>query len=143
MLCPHTHLMCLNCKVIKKWQPPPPTHHFYINPSFWGLSPLSSKKFCTPPQVTQFLEFWKVLFPSFISIRNNSGPWRNPWRTPDNTHTQSNKWLFTLTQLPLFMESFQPFKDFYHWIFTMYSTVGFFGILLNIFVKWLVNATVR
>ena len=32
--------------------------HSYINSRtpFTGLSPLSSKKFCTPPQVTQFLE---------------------------------------------------------------------------------------
>ena len=36
--------MWLNCKVKKKWQPP----HFYINPPFWGLYPLSSKKFRTP-----------------------------------------------------------------------------------------------
>ena len=33
------------------------TPHFYINPDFSGLSPLSRKKFRTPPlQVTQFLE---------------------------------------------------------------------------------------
>ena len=37
--------MWLNCKVIRKWQP----SHFYMNPPFSGLSPLSSKKFCTPP----------------------------------------------------------------------------------------------
>ena len=49
--------MQLNCKVIKKCQPPPPPH-FYINspsPAFLGLSPLSSKIFGTP-QVTRFLE---------------------------------------------------------------------------------------
>ena len=39
--------MQLNCKVIKKWQPPPP--HFYINPPpFSGLSPFSSKISGTP-----------------------------------------------------------------------------------------------
>ena len=43
--------MQLNCKVIKKWQPP----YFYINPLFSGLFPLSSKIFGTP-QVNQFLE---------------------------------------------------------------------------------------
>ena len=33
------------------------TPHFYINPDFSGLSPLSRKKFRTSPlQVTQFLE---------------------------------------------------------------------------------------
>ena len=45
--------MQLNCKVIKKWQPPSP--HFYINPPFSGLSSLFSKIFGTP-QVTQFSE---------------------------------------------------------------------------------------
>ena len=36
----------LNCKVVKKWQPP----HFYINSPFSGLSPpLSSRKFRTRP----------------------------------------------------------------------------------------------
>ena len=36
----------LNCKVIKKVATP----HFYINPSpFSGLSPISTKKFCTLP----------------------------------------------------------------------------------------------
>ena len=51
----------LHCKVIKKWQPP----HFYINPPFTGLSPLSSKNFVppNPPQVTQFSE---VLVPPLI-----------------------------------------------------------------------------
>ena len=44
--------MWLNCKVIKKWQP----SHFYINPPFSGLSPFSSKIFCTSPLVNQFLE---------------------------------------------------------------------------------------
>ena len=44
--------MWLNCKVIKKWQPPISTSTF----PFSGFSPLSSKKFCTPPLVTQFLE---------------------------------------------------------------------------------------
>ena len=48
---PHTHrvnVIELYCEVTKKWQP----LHFYINPPpppFSGLSPLSSKKFCTPP----------------------------------------------------------------------------------------------
>ena len=42
----------LNCKVVKKVATP----HFYINPPFLGLSPLSSKNRRTPPQVTQFLE---------------------------------------------------------------------------------------
>ena len=36
---------------MKKWQRP----HFYINPPFTGLSPLSSKK-KSYPQVTQFSE---------------------------------------------------------------------------------------
>ena len=45
--------MELNWKVVKKVATP----HFYINPDFSGLSPLSRKKFRTPPlQVTQFLE---------------------------------------------------------------------------------------
>ena len=49
--------MQLNCKVIKKWQPP----HFYINPhSFQGYPPLVAKFLVSPPppltQVTQFLE---------------------------------------------------------------------------------------
>ena len=48
-----TQYMQLNCKVIKKWQPP--SHRFYINPSFSGLSSLFSKIFGTP-QVTQFSE---------------------------------------------------------------------------------------
>ena len=39
------------------------TSHFYINPPFSGLSPLSSKKFCTPPP-SKWLNFWKVLPPS-------------------------------------------------------------------------------
>ena len=47
--------MLLNCKVIKtSGTPPPPL--FYINPPFSGLTPLSSKKFRPPPQVTEFLE---------------------------------------------------------------------------------------
>ena len=46
MFSPHTVNM-IELLVIKKWQP----LHFL----FLGLSPLSSKKFCTP-QVTQFLE---------------------------------------------------------------------------------------
>ena len=37
----------LNCKVIKKWQPPPPIST--STPPFSGLSPLFSKKFRTPP----------------------------------------------------------------------------------------------
>ena len=40
--------MWLNCKVIKKLQPP-----------FSDLFPLSSKKICTPP--SKWLNFWKVL----------------------------------------------------------------------------------
>ena len=53
LLSPHTHtvnVIELNCKVIKKWPPPPPPPppHFYIKPPFSGLSPLSSKTFCTP-----------------------------------------------------------------------------------------------
>ena len=52
--------MQLNIKVIKTWQPP----DFYINPPFSGLSPLSSKIFGTPPQVTQFIEA-----PTPLSIR--------------------------------------------------------------------------
>ena len=52
----HTHtvnVIDLNCKVIKKWQPPISTS---TSPHFSGLSPLSGKKFCNPPQVIQFLE---------------------------------------------------------------------------------------
>ena len=40
----------MNCKVIKKWQP----LHFYIKPSFSGLSHFSSKKFPTPPSDSIF-----------------------------------------------------------------------------------------
>ena len=44
--------MWLNCKAIKKWQPPP---HFYINSPFSSLSSFSSKKFRNP-LVTKFSE---------------------------------------------------------------------------------------
>ena len=44
--------MWLNCKVIKKWQPP----HFYISPPFSDLSHLLAKNFISRPQVSQFLE---------------------------------------------------------------------------------------
>ena len=48
--------MQLNLKVIKEVATPPlPRCHFYINPPFSGLSPLSSTIF-GPPQVTQLLE---------------------------------------------------------------------------------------
>ena len=40
----NVNLIELNCKVVKKVATP----HFCINPPFSGLSPLSSKKFCTP-----------------------------------------------------------------------------------------------
>ena len=54
--------MQLNCKVIKKWQPPPP--HLYINPPFSGLSPLSIKILGTLPPS----DSWKVPFiKEFIS----------------------------------------------------------------------------
>ena len=43
-----------NCKVVKKVATLPFLHQ--LSPPFSGLSPLSSKKNCTPPQVTQFLE---------------------------------------------------------------------------------------
>ena len=49
--------MWLNCKTIKKWHP----LYFYINPPFSSLSPLSSKKFCTPPP--KWLNFQRVLPP--------------------------------------------------------------------------------
>ena len=43
--------MWLNCKVIKKWQPPIST----LTPSFQVYLPFLAKNF-EPPQVTQFLE---------------------------------------------------------------------------------------
>ena len=43
-----------NCKVVKKVATAPFLHQ--PSPPFSGLSPLSSKKNCTPPQVTQVLE---------------------------------------------------------------------------------------
>ena len=52
--------MWLNCKVIKKWQPP----HFYINPPFQIYPPFLAKNF-VPPQVTQFLEGPTRPHPSF------------------------------------------------------------------------------
>ena len=70
--------MQLNCKVIKNKKVATP--HFYINPTFSGLSPLS-RKFLVPPlpQVTQFLEGpWVgsnyeslLLFLSFLYFENN------------------------------------------------------------------------
>ena len=42
--------MQLNCKVIKKWQSP----HFYINPPFLELFPVSSKIFGTFPKWLNF-----------------------------------------------------------------------------------------
>ena len=45
--------MQLNCKLIKKWQPPPPP--FLYQPLFQGY-PYILPKFLVPPQVTQFLE---------------------------------------------------------------------------------------
>ena len=42
--------MWLNCKLIKKVVTP----HFYINPPFSGLSPLSSKQFRIPPSDSIF-----------------------------------------------------------------------------------------
>ena len=50
--------MWLNCKVIKKCQPPPPPFLHQPLP-FSGLSPLSSKKIRTP--TPKWLNFWKVL----------------------------------------------------------------------------------
>ena len=47
--------MQLNCNVIKKWQPSPPSLISISTPPFSRLSPLSSKTF-GPPQVTQFSE---------------------------------------------------------------------------------------
>ena len=53
----------LNCKVIKKWQPPISTST--SSPIFRFLPPFLAKKLCTPPpQVTQFLE-GPTLTPSF------------------------------------------------------------------------------
>ena len=52
LLSPHTHAVNVierHCKVIKKWKPPPPLSP---SPLLSGLSPLSSKKICTP-HVTQ------------------------------------------------------------------------------------------
>ena len=45
--------MQLNSKVINKWQSSPISTSTSL---FSGLFPLSSKIFCTPHQVTQFLE---------------------------------------------------------------------------------------
>ena len=55
---PHTQWTQLNCKVIKKRQPP----HFYIKPPppIFELFPISSKFFGTHPK---WLNFWKVLPP--------------------------------------------------------------------------------
>ena len=46
----HTQQMQLNCKVIKKWQPPAPIS----TSTFLWLSPLSSKIFGTPPSDSIF-----------------------------------------------------------------------------------------
>ena len=52
----NVNMIELNCKAVKKVATP----HFYINPPFLGLSPLSSKNRRTP---LKWLNFWKVLSP--------------------------------------------------------------------------------
>ena len=47
--------MQLNCKVIKKWQPPFPPFLHQPFPSFEGYPPFLAKSL-VPHQVTQFLE---------------------------------------------------------------------------------------
>ena len=59
--------MWLNCKVIKKVATP----LFLHQPPFSGLSPLSSKKFRTPPP--KWLNFWKVLLPTTLNSWGGGG----------------------------------------------------------------------
>ena len=60
------------------------------------------------------LAFCVFLSMSIISIRSNSGPRTDLWRTHDKTHTQSDKWPFN-SLLRLFKEGFQALKGFFLW----------------------------
>ena len=72
--------MQLNCKVIKKWQPP-----------FSGLYPLSSKIFGTPPplQVTQFLKAPTLPYPRPPPLIRERGSF-NYVATPKDGRTRKN-----------------------------------------------------
>ena len=58
LLSPHIHTVAvieLNCKVIKKWQPPSPLP-FLHQPLFRFIPLFLAQNFVAHPQVTQFLE---------------------------------------------------------------------------------------
>ena len=70
--------MQLNCKVIKKWQPPISTSTL----PFQGYPPFLAK-FLVPPQVTQFLEGPNLPYPPFEI------PTMRCTRGPDKLHSVS------------------------------------------------------
>ena len=109
--------MQLNCKVIKKWQPPSP--HFYINPLFSGYPPFLAKVLVHH----KWLNFRKIL-PSTPLIRERRGRGGSNYDTCFQLETIVMKffqrcWLFTLISFQAVYGWWDMFETYLKLIFNV------------------------